>query len=306
MVRTLVSLALSDDVFQTLRASIEDADLRLAPQPSDNDLQWAEVIFGNVPADRLQAATALTWLHSPNASLDAYAEAIASRTGVDWTHSDGIAVEPVTDHGIALLFALSRNVPLLVRAQAERRWDREGFAQAGQGMVLAGREAHILGFGPIGQRMAEKLDALGMQCVVYRTSSIGTHPSVSSFHPISELSERVVAASVLINLLPLNPATRGVVGSSVFDQMADGAIYLGLGRGATVDQSALVKRLEAGTIRAAFDVFAVEPLPESSSLWTLPNVLISPHVAGRFDHETAAHVAAFATAYQDRYQQELR
>jgi D-2-hydroxyacid dehydrogenase (NADP+) len=144
---------------------------------------------------------------------------------------------------------------------------------------LAGREAVILGWGPIGQQLAAWLEALGMRVSVVRNSAepAGHLPTLSFDH----LLEGARRADWLVIACPLTARTRGAIGRGVFEAMPAGAHLVNVGRGEIVVQSELVAALASGRLAGAFlDVFEHEPLPEDSPLWAMENVIVTPHSAG--------------------------
>jgi phosphoglycerate dehydrogenase-like enzyme len=139
---------------------------------------------------------------------------------------------------------------------------------------LAGLRAVILGFGSIGSAVAARLRPFGVDIVgVARARRDGVLG-------LEDLDEALPAADILIDLLPLGAETAGLLDARRLGLLPPGALLVNAGRGATVDTAALVDALRSGRLRAALDVTDPEPLPRNHPLWRLPNVLISPHVAG--------------------------
>jgi phosphoglycerate dehydrogenase-like enzyme len=165
----------------------------------------------------------------------------------------------------------------------------------GGGQVLAGKSAHVLGYGPIARCLVEKLLGLRLRVCVYRRAAEGDDVRVERFLSFDSLPREVGDADALFALLPDKPQTRRLIDATVLAAMKPSAYVVNVGRGSSVDEAALVEALSAGRIAgAALDVFEAEPLAASSPLWDLENVLISPHVAGRFDQEMRRHVERFA------------
>ena len=206
----------------------------------------------------------------------------------------------VSEHALALLLSLVRRLPEAREAQARHEWSTElGGLQplhpADRVTTLIGAKVLIWGFGEIGQTLAPTLKALGAE-VRGAARSAGTR---GGFEVIAE--GEVLAAlpevDVLIDILPASEQTAGVVGAAAFAALPDHAIFLNVGRGATVDQVALREALEAGSLgSAAIDVTDPEPLPADSPLWDAPRLLITPHGAGGRpvgpDERIAANVRA--------------
>jgi phosphoglycerate dehydrogenase-like enzyme len=139
---------------------------------------------------------------------------------------------------------------------------------------LAGARVLILGFGSIGRAVEARLTPFGTSFIrVARSARDGVHAS-------TELSTLLPEADVIVNLMPLTDATRGLLSAELLASMRDGALFVNAGRGQTVDTAALVAELRAERIRAVLDVVEPEPLPPDHPLWRLPGVIISPHCAG--------------------------
>jgi phosphoglycerate dehydrogenase-like enzyme len=188
----------------------------------------------------------------------------------------GMSAEPMAEFGLALVLALLKQLPFFVAAQREHAWRRALPAR------IAGRTLGILGLGAIGGALAVKAAALGMRVIgTQRTPKL--HPAVERIAP-PEQTDRVLAeADVVVLLLPLTNETRGLLSRERLARTKRGAWLVNLARGGIVDEAALADALRSGQLAgAAFDVFAEEPLPATSPLWDVPNLWITPHMAGGF------------------------
>ena len=199
--------------------------------------------------------------------------------GVDWLagrvpedvivcNARGVYDAPLADWVVGAILAFQRGLLRARDAQARGEWD------AFEPDELGGRRVVILGFGSIGAAVAERLRPFGVEVVgVARTSradAVG----------LADLDAVLPTAEVLVNLLPLTCETVGFLDGRRLGLLPDGALLVNAGRGRTVDTPAFVAEAASGRLRAALDVTDPEPLPEGHRLWALPNVLISPHVAG--------------------------
>jgi phosphoglycerate dehydrogenase-like enzyme len=138
----------------------------------------------------------------------------------------------------------------------------------------------VVGPGPIGRAVAGKARALGVE-----VRAVGRTPrrddDLGEVVGVADLHEALAAADHVLNALPLAPGTRRLFDAKAFAAMRSSAVFVNVGRGATVDEAALIVALQDGEIAgAALDVFEVEPLPPSSPLWSMPNVVVSPHMCG--------------------------
>ena len=281
-----VTLPIGPDTLAHLRESLPGWTVEV-PADTGLDLSHTTAILGNAPPDTIAAADSVRWLHSPNVGLEAYEGLRAQRPELTVTHSRGVMDDAVAEHGLALILALSRRLPGLVAAQAAHDWRRAGYAPR----VLRGQALHLLGYGPIARRFAQIAAGIGLAVTVYRREASSGPIAAHSF---AQLEQTVGDADILVSLLPDTPATRQLIDARVLAQMKPTALVVSLGRGAVVDQQALIQHLQDGRLAGAgLDVFDHEPLSPDSLLWDMPNVIVTPHVAGRHSEEMAMHVEAF-------------
>lgn len=191
---------------------------------------------------------------------------------------------PVAEHALALILSAIRRLDRLHDAQQERRWDEEFIAaqsapQTHALHTLAGSRVTIWGFGSIAARLAPMLQLLGAEVRgIARSAGIRSGVEVTAE---AEVADALAATDVLVSLLPATPQTADIFDSRVFGMLKQGAVFVNVGRGATVDEEALLAALASGRLRAAaIDVMKTEPLGVDSPLWTAPNLVITPHVAG--------------------------
>jgi phosphoglycerate dehydrogenase-like enzyme len=187
-----------------------------------------------------------------------------------------------------LVLASARRLPEAIRAQDARRWignDLSGLR------TIRGLTLGIVGLGSIGRELARMASALGMTVIGTRQETGGPAPEgvAEQFGP-SGLPALLARADFVVLAAPLTRETRGMIGPAELQLMKPSAWLVNVARGKLVDQSALAEALGRGTIAgAALDVFEREPLPPSSPLWAMTNVILTPHVAGfRADHWEAA------------------
>lgn len=173
---------------------------------------------------------------------------------------------------VALTLASQRRLPTFLRAQDERRWAPE-FAES-----LADRRVLLLGFGGVGKAVAARLQPFEVEITaVARRARIEDGVQV---HGSDELLELLPDAEIVIVTLPGGEATRHIVDDAALSAMPNGALVVNVGRGELIDTDALVQHVGRGRLRAALDVTDPEPLPADHALWSLPGVIIVPHVGG--------------------------
>jgi phosphoglycerate dehydrogenase-like enzyme len=212
--------------------------------------------------------------------------------GVDWLvgrvpehvtvcNARGVYDAPLAEWVLGAILAMQRGLVRARDAQARREWD------AIEPPELLGRRVVILGMGSIGTAIADRLRPFGVEVVgVARTARDGVRS-------LAELDEVLRDAEILVNILPLTGATRGLLDARRLGLLPNGALLVNAGRGPTVETAALVEELRSGRLRAVLDVTDPEPLPKEHPLWDLSNVLISPHMAG---DSPASTIRAFELA----------
>jgi phosphoglycerate dehydrogenase-like enzyme len=224
----------------------------------------------------------LRWLHTPLAGVDRVLSPELLGTAVRITSSRGVNSVSVAEHALALVLALTRGITAAARAQQERRWvQTDLYGRRPPLSELNGRLLGIWGLGEIGRDLAVRARALGM--TVWGVTRKGGQPpaGVDRLLAREKADAMLRAADVLVLALPLTRATEGIVGERELRSMKPTAILVNIGRGSLVQEPALVRALRENWIMGAgLDVFATEPLPAGSPLWDLPNVVVTPHVAG--------------------------
>lgn len=215
----------------------------------------------------------LRWLHTFSAGVDDRFFRMLLERGVKLSTSSGVHAVPIA-HTVALyLLALTRDLPGWLSDQAAHRWNPRDVRD------LQGLHLGVLGMGPIGVETAKLGQALGMRVTGVRRAPQGDEPCETL--PLADLDELLPRLDAVVVALPLAEATRGLIDARRLSLMKPGALFVNVGRGPIVDEPALVEALGSGHLGGAgLDVFAEEPLPGSSPLWELPNVIITPHSSG--------------------------
>jgi phosphoglycerate dehydrogenase-like enzyme len=217
-------------------------------------------------ADVLPRMTNLRLVQTLSAGVDNVRSRIPD--GVTLCNGRGIHDASTAELAVTLTLASLRGVPEFVRGQDRHEW-RFGWRPA-----LADRRVMIVGYGAIGEAIERRLAPFEVEVVrVARTAREGVHA-------IDELPELLPDADVVVLVVPLTDATRGLVDAGFLARMKDGALLVNVARGAVVVTDDLVAALHGGRITAATDVTDVEPLPADHPLWSAPGLLISPHVGG--------------------------
>lgn len=228
--------------------------------------------------DAMLASSDLRWIHIHSAGADRFVYLELMQRGVIVTTSSGANANAVAQTAVTGLLALARRLPDLLKSQAAHTWDP--LIKTGLPPDLDGQTAVIVGWGPIGQTIGHVLHAFGVKLIVVRHSN----------QPV-DIAQRVVTledfaqvlpeADWLILVCPLTEQTTNLVSRQALEQLKPGGSIVNMSRGAVIDEPALIEHLKDGRVGSAYlDVFAQEPLPATSPLWDLPNVIVTPHTGG--------------------------
>jgi phosphoglycerate dehydrogenase-like enzyme len=252
-------------------------------EASDALLPSCEVVLGfAVKPQTLASATRLRWIHSTAAGVEGllFPELVASDVTV--TSSRGLHAQSMAEHAIGLMLAFARQLHRSRDAQQTKRWTQGEQWNAQPGFSdLAGSTLGLVGFGTIGRAIAQRAQALGVRVLaVRRNPRPDPAPANAQWGP-DRLHEMLALADWVVLVAPQTRESVRMMGAPELARMRPGARLVNLGRGALVDEAALVAALEAKRIAgAALDVYEHEPLAESSPLWAMPDVILTPHVSG--------------------------
>ena len=237
--------------------------------------------------DVVPRAPRLRWIQSISAGVEEFARPVLTEHRVVLTSAAGVYDPGLAESVLGFLLAFSTRIVEDARLEPGA-WPHEGTR------LLRGTTALVVGAGSIGSEVGRVLRAAGLRVRgVARTPRLadGIFESIAG---VEELHAELARADHVVNVLPITDATQGLFDADAFAAMRPHAIFVNIGRGATVRETDLIAALERGTIAgAALDVFEVEPLPAASPLWRLPNVLVSPHRAGDHDRWMDDVVALF-------------
>ena len=248
-------------------------------------------------AQRVRESPTLKWIHLMSAGYEGVAQNGLPEHCLLTGPGAGVS-SAVAEHALALLWALARGLPVAVHQQLHQRWER-GFAA--QTTTLAGKTLLVVGFGTVGRKIGALGRAIGMH-VIGVSRSGRAHESAHEVHTVSSLKHLLPRADAIIVALPLTDSTSHLFDQQAFDCCRPGALFVNVGRGATVDSPALLRALAGGALRAAaLDVTMPEPPAPGDALWNAERLLLTPHIGGAGDpdairaiaHEFAANVGRF-------------
>ena len=257
------------------------ADVRYATEPQlAASLPGADVLFvwdflsGALAAQWPQAG-ALRWVHVAGAGVDRLLFPELASSDVVVTNSRGVFEQPMADYVLALVLCFAKDLHTTLRLQRRHRWQHRETER------LPGSRALVVGTGPIGRAIGRRLASAGLTVSgIGRTGRSGD-PDLHDIQPFGQLHAALGEADYVVLAAPLTAQTDGMIDAAALARMKPSARLINVGRGALVVEPDLIEALASGRIAgAALDVFADEPLPQSSPLWDMPNVIVSPHMSG--------------------------
>jgi phosphoglycerate dehydrogenase-like enzyme len=221
-------------------------------------------------------ATRLKWAHILAAGVESVLTPEMKQSSVPLTNGRGVFARPLGEWAIGAMLCFSYEFRRIIDSQRAKIWERYEHQE------LYGSTVAILGYGAIGRAVGERASAFGMRVLTSRRSEPG------------DLNAMLAECDYLVITAPATPETRGLIGRAQLARMKPSAVVINVGRGAIIDELALVDALQTGKIRgAALDVFAAEPLPAGHPFWTMDNVLLSPHSADNLPNSRELAVEFF-------------
>lgn len=266
-----------------LAETVPDANVVIAEDEATaaREIVDAEAAFGWLGKDLLAKAKNLRWLQAPQAAPAAgyyYPELVNHSLSV--TNFREIYNDHIGAHILAFVLAFARGLHMYIPQQLRREWKKSPL-EAGDVMHLPETTALIVGLGGIGAETARLLAAFGVTVLATDARRTTAPEGVAELHPPEALDALLPRADFVILTVPHTPATEGFFNRARFKRMKKTGYFINIGRGMTTKLDDLVAALKAGEIAgAALDVYEIEPLPAEHPLWTLPNVLLTPHMAG--------------------------
>jgi len=255
----------------SIYAAAEEADV-------GDVIEQVEIIHAfRISDDLVKRASRLQWFHTPSTGVDKIISLPSLDEKVVITSGFGSHGPQVADTAFLMMLALSRNLPEIFRNQQKKVW------RQWPAMGLENKHVAILGVGVIGQEIARRCKAFDMTVhgITRRKRKI---EFVDYSYATEELAEAVRKADFFIIAAPITPQTRRMVDATVLSAMKPSSFLINLGRGAIVDEEALIRFLKENKIAgAALDTFITEPLPLDHPFWEMSNVIVTPHISGMGD-----------------------
>ncbi|HET9882084.1 MAG TPA: NAD(P)-dependent oxidoreductase, partial [Candidatus Binatia bacterium] len=220
--------------------------------------------------------------------------------GVWVTNSGDVSQRVLAGHAIALMLGVMRGFRWFEPLRAQHNYARQLLPR--YMMAPDGARMVILGMGRIGQDIARKAKAFDMEVICVTRASAPAVPEIDQVVPREKVDEVLPTADVVMVAMPLDPGTQGFMSAERIALMKETAVFVNISRGKVVDEAALARALAEGRIMGAgLDAFAQEPLPATSPLWDLPNVVMTPHVGGNGGRELWRRMSELARDNTRRY-----
>jgi len=296
----LITLSFTDEQIKQIsdvspRLSVQKVVARKADEVNDEVWKKVEVLYTNRVLPKPEQAPRLRWIQLHWAGLDhALDEPIIHREGMSITSMSGASSSQMAEHAVMMMLALGHHLPEVFAHQKRAEWP-SGRWELFSPHELRDSTVGIIGYGSIGRQIARLLQVFG--ATVLATKRDLLHPEDTGYiidglgDPGGDLVNRLYPPQALVTMikechfvvvtLPLTASTRGIIGAKELAAIDPGAFLIDISRGGVVDHNHLIPLLREHKIAgAALDVYPVEPLPADSPLWKLPNVILTPHIAG--------------------------
>jgi phosphoglycerate dehydrogenase-like enzyme len=278
---TLAELCLLENLPSTFEVTIEPDPANLGSAIKDVEVVFNCLLDGY--REKLEMVLAqspkLWWVHTWWTGVDNLPLQKFKAADVVLTNARGAYARPLAEFVLGACIYFAKDFPRLIKQQQQRIWDRF------ESQLLFGKTVGIFGYGEAGRYTAEALSGLGVKILACRRNPLRSEGDqlLAQLYAPEKLQEMASLSDYLVVSAPLTPQTRGIIDAELLAAMKSSAVLINIGRGQIVCEAALTDALKKKTLRgAALDVTAVEPLPASSPLWEMENVLLSPHCADRY------------------------
>ena len=236
----------------------------------------ADAYFGGMTPEILNAGKKLRWVQATSAGLDGYYFPELRESELTVTNIRGIYSDVIADHVFSLVMAFARGLHHYIRRQSQGKWEK------GAPVIhLAGTTLGVVGLGGIGLAVAERGPVFGMRVIGMDPAPKGKPDFIARIYSPDELAAMVAVSDFVVICVPHTAETEGLFDAAMFGAMKPAGILINIGRGKVVNLQALTEALQRGQIGGAgLDVYEEEPLPAGHALWSIENVILTPHVAG--------------------------
>jgi len=281
--KIISTMMLKPEQLEQIKAVRPDIIIEVSKQFTERDEQVEGLLtYGwDVTDQTLELYPKLKWIQAMGAGVDKLPLEVLAAKEILLTNVRGAHSVHMSEHVIWSILNLLRQGRTVMHQQDQKIWSAKYRIEE-----MYEKTVCIVGAGTIGEAVAEKCQAFGMK--VWGISQRGrSRPGFDRVGNLDNIEEFLECSDIVIALLPLTSETQNFFNAERFSQMKDGAYFINVARGSVVDEGALLQALQTGKVRAAaLDVFVTEPLPETSPFWTLENVFLTPHSAGRSPNYT--------------------
>ena len=264
---------------RSLQREFSNCDLRQGDDASV-DPQWLSQVDGvfteeTIPDELVRRMTNLQWLHVTRGGVNVYLTSTVKARPIQVTGSKGIHGAVFAEFALASILMLAKKMPECIEAQRHKRWHRL------VPIEIEGKTIGIVGLGTVGSVLARKAKALGMKVIATRRTATAKPDYIDELGTPEFLPRLLAESDYVVLLLASVPSTFNIIGEKELRSMKPSAYFINLTGGRAVEEKLLVRALkEKWFAGAVLDAFARQPLPEDSELWSLPNVIITPRIAG--------------------------
>ena len=257
-----------------------------------NHIEDADVVLGLVTPKLFAAAKNLKWVQSISSGVDSFMYPEFVNSEVMLTSEKGLVGEHLADHAFGLLLTLTRQLAA-ARDLGPESWNNRPQLRTEE-VELTGLNLGIIGFGGTGRSVAKRADAFGLNIRAIDKEAVDPSEAVKTIESTASLNELLSWSDILCICCPLTKETEKLINQQTLNQLKKGAYLINVTRGEIIDEDALIESLKSGRLKGAgLDVTPREPLPEDSELWSLPNVILTPHTAGASQYRASRNLDRF-------------
>ena len=271
----------TDQFMDELRTEFPGVEFVLVHGAGDQlrEIADADAAVGRLSTEAFQAAKKLRWIHEMGTGIDQYVSVEGLvESDVTLTNALGPHANPMADHVFALLLSLTHCLPELFEDQRSRRWQMMKYQD--RYVEIEGRTMGILALGGIGRAVARRARGFGMKVYAVDVRPVPGMPEVEEVWGLDRLDDLIGISDVFVITAPYTRQTHHLIDRRLIGLMKPASYLIAISRGGIVEEPALIDALREGRIAGAgLDVTEVEPLPKESPLWSLPNVVMSPHAS---------------------------
>lgn len=274
--KILITLEISEDQKKVFMDDVNEFTFKKQADLTEKDIDLAQIIIGNVPLKLIDHITKLEYIHLFMAGSDNFANHPMIKDKVLLTNSTGCFGLAISEHMLGNVLFFYKKLNLYYNNQLHAKWHAEGDIKS-----IYGANVLVIGLGDIGNNFAQRMYQLGAKVIGIKRTAGQKPDYLDHLYQMDKLDACLKEADIVALSLPNSPETFHIINKDRLALLKHDALLINVGRGTAVDSEALYNSLSANPeLHAALDVFEEEPLPASSKLWQLPNILITPHISG--------------------------